>query len=245
MSFLGGDFGSVDGLSALNTGFLSDRAMDDDETAEYIANNYLDTTYLTWGKNREGYLAIGLANEKQWALVTDIVLNTFYDDGSGYIDLGMDKVIEFDDDGYLLAPGGKYCMAVNGVPAAYYYESTQNGVIYGYIPALLNGERVELLVQFVNDKGYITGASTVYDDVEVEAKNIFEINEGDTLVFIADYYTYRNEFVDAYEISEPITVPASGLRVSDVLIEDGTVVYTYRFTDIYSQNYWSESVEVE
>ncbi|MBQ6052325.1 MAG: peptidase C11 [Clostridia bacterium] len=243
-SFLGGDFGSIEGLSGLNTGFLSDRAMTDGETAEYIAKYYLDTTYLTWKENKNGDLAIGLADEKQWELVTDIVLNTFYDDGKGYIDLGTDKVLDFDGDGYLLAPDGKYCMAVNGTPVAFYYDSTQNGVIYGYIPALLNGERVELLVQFVNDKGYITGANTVYDDVEVEAKNIFEINEGDTLVFIADYYTYRNEFVDAYEISDEITVPSSGLTVSDVVIENGTVVYTYRFTDIYSQNYWSEAVEV-
>ena len=243
-SFLGGDFGSIEGLSGLNTGFLSDRAMSDTETAEYIAKNYLNTEYLTWKENRSGKLAMGLEDSSQWSLVTDLVLNTFYDDGKGYIDLGMDNVFDFDDDGYLLAPEGKYCIAVNGTPAAYYYDSTQNGVIYGYIPALLNGERVELLVQFENDIGTVTGASTVYDDVEVEAKNIFEINEGDTIVFIADYYTYRNEFVDAYEISDPVTVPASGLKVTDTELESGTLLYTYRFTDIYNQNHWSEAVEV-
>jgi hypothetical protein len=244
-SFLGGDYGVVDGLSNLNIGFLSDRAMSDDDTVKYISDNYLDTTYLKWKENSEGKLAIGLADEKQWSLVNDIVLNTFYDDGSGYIDMGMDNVVEFDNDGYLLAPEGKYCMAVNGNPVAYYYESTQNGVIYGYIPAILNGEKVELLVQFADDKGVITGANTVYDDVEVEAKNIFEINEGDTLIFTADYYSYKNEFVDAYPISDPITVPASGLTVSDIVLDDGEMVYTYRFTDIYGQNYWTESVVAE
>ena len=71
-----------------------------------------------------------------------------------------------------------------------------------------------------------------------------KINEGDTIVFIADYYTYRNEFVDAYEISDPVTVPASGLKVTDTELESGTLLYTYRFTDIYNQNHWSEAVEV-
>ena len=242
-TFLGGDFGSVEGLSALNVDFLSDRAMSTEDTVQYIADNYLDTTYLTWGYNAKGELALGLKDESQWSLVTDIVLNTFVDDGKGYIDLGMDNVFDFDADGYLLAPAGKYCMAVNGTPVAYYYESTQEGVIYGYIPALLNGERVELLVQFVNDKGVITGASSVYDDIEVEAKNITEINEGDTLEFIADYYSYKNEFVDAYRISDVITVPASGLTVTDIELENADMVYTYRFTDIFNQNYWTESVE--
>ncbi len=244
-SFLGGDYGVVDGLSNLNIDFLSDRAMSVDDTAKYIADNYLDTTYLTWKENKDGKYAIGLASENQWALVNDIVLNTFYDDGSGYIDLGMDNVYEFDSDGYLLAPEGKYCIAVNGIAVAYYYDSTQNGVIHGYIPAILNGEKVELLVEFQNNKGVITGANTVYDDVEVQAKNIFEINEGDTLVFTADYYSYNNEFIDAFEISDAITVPSSGLTVSDIEIENGTIVYAYRFTDIYGQNYWTEAIEID
>ena len=32
----------------------------------------------------------------RWAMVHDLELNVFYDDGEGYIDLGLDNVYEFD-----------------------------------------------------------------------------------------------------------------------------------------------------
>ena len=56
---------------------------------------------------------------------------------------------------------------------AYYHTNTtddgENYTISGYVPALLNDERVELVLVFDNDNpyGYIAGARTVYLDGEL------------------------------------------------------------------------------
>ena len=69
--------------------------------------------------------------------------------------------------------------------------------ISGYVPALLNDERVELVLVFDNENpyGYIVGARTVYVDGETDtqAKGLTELQVGDTLDFICDYYGYDSE----------------------------------------------------
>ena len=247
-SFLSGGYGRVAGLNDDNVGFYSDRTLSPEETASYLADNSFDPTALTWTENKDGDPVIKIS-EKQWELVSELNLNLFYDDGEGYVDLGLDNVFDWDDDGNLLAASDRTWLAVNGQPVAYYHEYTDGegdeAVITGYIPALLNGDKVDLLVEFSpeNPQGRITGARTVYDeDVTLTvAKSLTEIEDGDTLEFLCDYYTYDGEFVDSYLLGDPMTVDGD-LVLSNVDVGEGSVVMTYRFTDIYQQHYWTESL---
>ncbi len=264
-SFLSGDYGMMPGYSSGNTGFMTGRALSEEDTVRYIAENSFDPTYLVWTVNDAGEEVIALP-EEQWALVEGLEYNLFYDDGSGYIDMGMDVVYDFDDHGNLLAPENTW-VAINGQPVAFYHEYSLGAgddlIINGYVPALVNGARVEILLVWQNDEWSITGLRQVYADGETEAvaKAIPGVSGsgdadtaewaeaaaepfwkvGDTIDFIADYYTYSGAYQDSYIIGAPITV-TEDMVISDVLIDDGNLRQSYRFTDIYQQHYWTPAL---
>ena len=255
-AFLGGNVSSVSGLSGANTNFLYGRALSTEDTVAYIENNFFDAGALVWTENDAGETVIRLA-EDQWELVEGLDLNMFYDDGEGYIDLGMDNVFDFDGEGNLLAPTDRTWLAVDGWPVAYYHQYTSGEgdeqVISGYIPALLNGERVELLVVFdaANPHGTITGARTVYvngetetvakSDVfgDVDGEAVAVLQDGDELIFIADAYTYEGGYENSYQISDPVIYDSS-MEISNVDVGEGAVRLTYSFTDLYQQHYWTQ-----
>ena len=242
-TFLGGDFGSIAGLTGSNTGFLSGRALDDQQTLAYLTENSFDGGALTW---RDGVIALP---ESQWAMVQSLHANLFYDDGMGYIDMGMDNVFEFDDYGNLLAPSELTWIAVNDQPVAYYHESTvDDGTSYsilGRIPVLYNGDRAELVVEFTDADPYgsVIGVRRVYKDGETEtvAKTMETVVDGDVIDFVCDYYSYQGEYLDSYMLGEQLIVDGE-LTISDVYVDEEYSRMTYLFTDIYNQQYWSEPV---
>nr|MCR4756357.1 peptidase C11 [Butyrivibrio sp.] len=98
-----------------------------------------------------------------------------------------------------------------------------------------------------NEDGYVAGA--YYDYVEGEtdtvAKNLTEINEGDTIDFLCDYYGYDKQFQDSYYLGEQMTVshPMSEMVINNLPVGDGDVLVTYRFTDQFAQNYWTPTIK--
>lgn len=243
-TFLGGNVGSISGLVPGNTGFLSDRSMSMDDTVAYLSENQFDGNALVWTETADG-MAITLP-EEQWELVQTLHANMFFDDGEGYIDLGLDTVYEFDDAGNLLAPSECTWIAVNDQPVAYYHESTvddgEDYTITGYIPVLHNGVRGELLVVFTDEEPYgeVTGVRTVYTEGETDTipKTMDPVVDGDTLDFICDYYSYEGEYLDSYLLGEQMVVDGD-LVISDVYVDEVAAELTYRFTDIYNQEYWT------
>ena len=249
-AFLQGSGGtSISGLTSGNMGFLSGRSLSLEDTAQYLSENRLDESALVWQMNAEGDPVIALT-EEQWSYVQGLDLNMFYDDGQGYIDLGLDNVFDFDANGALLGVTDGTWLAINGQPVAYYHTNTtddgENYTISGYVPALLNDERVELVLVFDNDNpyGYIAGARTVYSDGETDtqAKGLTELEVGDTLDFICDYYGYDGSYQDSYFLGEQMTVTAD-MEISNVEIGAESVCATYRFTDLYNQHYWTASMQ--
>ncbi len=250
-AFLGGDYSSVGGLTSGNTDFLFDRSITDEDTLQYIKENHIDASALYWTENTDGRPILTMS-EEQWGLVQSLDLNLFYDDGEGYIDLGLDNIYSFDDEGNLVADEGKTWLAINSQIVAYYHldttEDGDNWTITGRVPALLNGERVNLIVVFdnTNPKGYIAGAQIVYEEADddalpVVAKNLTEIRDQDKIDFICDFYSYDGKYQDSYMMGEQMTVDGS-LTISDVTLPDGKVRLTYRLTDIYNQAYWTETI---
>ena len=246
-SFLGGDVSSITGLTGGNTDFLSGRVMNEEEMADYIAENSFDASRLYWQTSSSGEAII--LPESQWSLVQSLHANLFFDDGSGYIDMGMDTVYDFDDQGNLLAPQEMTWIAVNDQPVAYYHESTVDDgshyEILGRIPVLYNGERADLMVRFTDDRPYgtVVGVRKVYKDGETETapKTMDPVAEGDVIDFVCDYYSYDGEYLDSYMLGEQLTVREE-LVISDVYIDEEAANLTYLFTDIYNQHYWSEPV---
>ena len=172
-AFLGGGFDSVAGLTSGNTGFLSDRAMSDEDLAQYLTDHHFPNEALVWEAGADGRPVLRLS-EEQWGLVQSLDLNLFYDDGEGYIDLGLDNVFSFDENGGLLGESDGSWLAVNGQPVAYYHTATvDDGTSYtitGRVPVLHNGSRAELILVFDSDRplGIVAGIQSVYHDGETE-----------------------------------------------------------------------------
>ena len=244
-SFLGGDVSSIAGLTGGNTGFLSNKAMSDEDTVQYLTDNRFPAEALNWEEGTDGGLVLRLT-EDQWGLVQGLELNLFYDDGEGYIDLGLDNVYDFDDAGGLLGPAEASWLAIEGQPVAYYHTATvDDGVNYtitGYVPVLLNGQRAELTLVFDNTDpdGAVVGVQTVYVSGETEtvSKSRSALAPGDVLEFLCDYYGYNGEYQDSFLLGDPVTVGDAPLTITNVPLE-GIVRTSYRFTDQFNQHYWS------
>ena len=246
-SFLGGGLGSIYGLDSSNSDFFG-RSLPTEATVQYLQDNHFDPNSLVWTENSRGEQVIMLS-EQQWALVEDVDLSMYYDTGKGYVDLGLDNTFAFDENGDLLAPGDRTWLAINGQPVAYYHDTTfgegEELVITGHVPAMLNGERVELLILFdaANPRGTITGARTVYTGGETDtvAKNMTELEAGDRLEFICDFYDYSGSYENSYFLGEPMTVTET-MEISNVDVGEGAVSLMYRFTDLYQQHYWTPAL---
>ena len=237
----------IEGLSASNTDFLQDRDLGDADIASYVSAHQFDGSALTWEKNAEGNSCIHL-EDGQWELVHSVDLQMYLDDGSGYLDLGRDTLFSLDEEGNFVADVDGTWLSVNGQPVAYYHTDTvEEGkdkyTITGYIPALLNGQRVKLIVIFddENPYGYFAGAQLEYDEdteTETQPRGLLDISVGDTLDFLCDYYSYDGTFQDAYFLGEQMIV-TDNMEISNTGL-GGDYMATYRFTDIYNQQYWSE-----
>lgn len=227
--------------------FVAERSMPVEDTALYITENQFNSNYLRW-ENVNGVPTISLP-EEQWALVTNLEMNMFYDDGEGYIDLGCDNVFDLDENGNLIAESEPTWLAINGQPVSYYHTSTaeyENGnyTISGYIPVYLNNERAKLLVEFNQDEPYgiILGAQLDYRNNETDTlAKLEELVEGDILDFVCDYYDYNGNYTDSYYLGDSMVVE-SVMELSNVRIGKGAMV-TYKFTDIYANDFWTPVVE--
>ena len=252
-SFLSSDFSSVSGLTTSSGAFIG-KSLDVEKAANYIAEHKFDSSALFWSANDAGEDVIKLS-EDQWGMVQDLALNVFYDDGEGYVDLGLDNIFDFDEEGNLKAQSDKTWISIDGQVVAYYVIDVQGTedsyAITGRVPCYINDVRSNLILVFdsENEDGYIAGACYDYVDGETEtiAKNTTELNEGDVIDFVCDYYGYDKTYQDSYYLGEPMTVKGSmaDMKISNTYLGDGKALITYRFTDIYGQDYWSQAFELD
>ena len=243
---LGPLLGGSGGLSELTGGASSffGRGLDKESAAAYIAENQLDQTKLTWAKDGGSYVMT--LDDDEWALIHDLKLNVFYDDGDGYIDLGLDNIYEFTDDGALVGEYDGAWLAINDRAVAFYCDDVSGSDEFysmsGRVPILLNGERAELLVVFdsTNESGYVAGVRRVYVDGETKtvAKALDTLAVGDVIDFVCDFYTYDGKYEDSYKFGDQIVYDGE-LTVSDVRVDRAKCSAMYMFTDIYEKEYFS------
>ena len=237
----------ISGLSDSNTDFFSGRELGVEEQAQYISENQFDASLLSWEVASDGSYYMPISQD-QWSLVHSVELCMYYDDGTGYLDLGQDNLFEIDDDGNLIADTDFAWLSINGQPVAYHHLDTiEDGDEYtmtGYVPAMLNGEKVKLIIIHDSDNpnGYIAGAEPFYseDVTETVSRGLIDLEEGDTLDFLCDFYSYDEEFQDSYYLGEQMTVTDDMTISYTYLGED--CIEAYMITDIYDQTYWTPVV---
>ena len=223
--------------------------LDVNHAADYYSHNYLDADKLVWTENNGSYTMS--IDKDQWAIIHSIDKNVFLDDGSGFIDLGLDELFEYDNEKRVLTGNMlKTWVGINGQLVAYYHTDTLKDAVtgeylyYGYIPALLNGERVKLQVIFGADGvGTVIGATPAYVNQETDtvAKNMTELVDGDKIDFICDYYTYEGSYENTYMMGTQVTYSGT-MKVTDYEITGQQATITYRFTDMYNKTYWTNAI---
>ena len=247
-SFLGGgtvssslsSLGGLGDLASLAGTFLS-RNLDVDLATETISENQLDTSDFAWRKVNGNYQMT--LSESQWSQIQSLELNLFYDDGEGYIDMGLDNVYTITDEGALVSEFGGTWLAIDNQPVPYYHENTFKDTTTGRVPVLLNGKRANLIIVFdaEHPEGYIAGARMDYRDGETEtvAKAMDSLKNGDRIEFVCDYYTYEGEYQDSYLMGDVLIYNGSH-QISDVYVpEPENCSATYLMTDIYDNEYWT------
>jgi hypothetical protein len=240
-----GDMVSQILMGVLSSTLSGGRELDTERASAYLTENQFDSAQLVW----TGDAPQIRLSEEQWELVNDIALSVFYDDGAGYIDMGLDNTFEFTDDGALKDEYDGTWLAIDDQPVPYYHLADvydgDNYAISGYVPCLVNGTRAELLLMFdnANPYGYIAGYRAVYTGGETDtvAKNVSELTEGDRIDFVCDYYAYDGAYQDSYLFGEQWSYHEDA-QISNVYIDADRVDATYRFTDIYGQNYWTPAI---
>ena len=245
----GGSYGSgsMDAITDLLGLFLRSspetaRELDADSTALYIADNTLDGAALVFS-SENGKPVLRLSAQ-QWSLVCDLDLNLFYDDGQGYIDLGLDNVFTEDGKGGLIGDDSGAWIALNGQIVAYYREATSGGETWGYIPVLLDGDRAELVTLWDEVNGFrVVGARRVYKDGETDtvakAESLENISTSSVVEPVCDYYTYAGEYQDSFRFGNPISCE-NGLKITELIIDQPqNLRCMYRLTDIYQQVWWT------
>ena len=233
----GGGGGSTGSILDLFTG----RSMTADNAAEYIMENHFDAADLVWQNGR-----IELT-QNDWDNTVSVVKNVFVDNGNGYIDLGCDE--QYTAEGNTLVDDfeGTW-LSLDGNVMPYYSLGTveydnDEFVMYGYAPAILNGKRVNLMIEFINgEDGCIAGAQYVYDDGEdgTQAKMMLAVGKGDRIQFVCDYYDYDGNFRNDYKVGDEFTLGDTYV-LGDARFKKNFRV-TYCFTDYYQQKYWTPAV---
>lgn len=266
-SLLGGAYsaeetagGSVDTVASLLQLFLSDRSLvTGDKDSSWVDADLVERSAAYYAENNAGFANLTLAekngalvlqlSESQWEQVVTLEQNVFLDDGEGFIDLGLDNIMEYDDDGDLLMTYDGTWMSLNGQIVAYYLIGEdwidEAYTIVGRVPALLNGTRVNLILEFTNDHPYgeLLGAQTDYEAATTEAvmKGLLPINAGDKLDFICDFYNYDGTFEDSYFLGEQM-IAGSSWSIGNAYVGNDNWQMCYRLTDIYGGKYWTPAV---
>jgi hypothetical protein len=254
--------GSTDTVTQLLELFLSNKSVvTGDKDSSWVNEDLVRGSIANYQANNAGFANLMLTykgetptlvlTEEQWSSVVTLEQNVYVDDGTGYIDLGLDNIADYDADNDLIMAYDGTWMSLNGQIVAYYLVSEDqvddNYTIVGRVPALLNGTRVNIILEFTNDNpnGVVLGAQYDYaaTDTATVMKGLVEIVSGDKIDFLCDYYNYDGTFNDAFYLGEQMTATGSW-EIGNAPLGDGVNWdMAYRITDLYGGQYWTPTVK--
>ena len=254
--------GSADTVTQLLDLFLSNRSVvTGDKDSSWVDEDLVRSSLSSYQANNAGFANLMLTykgdvptlvlTEEQWSSVVTLEQNVYLDDGGGYIDLGLDNVADYDADNDLIMAYDGTWMSLNGQIVSYYLVSEdqvdESYTILGRIPAMLNGTRVNIILEFTNENPYgaVLGAQYDYEAnaTETVMKGLVEIKAGDEIDFLCDYYNYDGTFNDAFYLGERMTATGNW-EIGNAPLGDGVNwEMTYRITDLYGGQYWTPTVK--
>ncbi len=214
------------------------------ENEEYYEDNQYENLVITdFGE----YYALELTTE-DWEIINSITCEVLYDDGEGYIDLGSDDYFETTENGDLIVSFDGTWISLDGYIVPFYVLESTETHIKARVPAYLNDEMVDLIVVWddKNPEGAVIGARPVsdYGDTTIETRRLIELEQGDKIEFLFDYYTYNLEYDDTYIIGEPMIVEDTDISVEYSEVGDGEFYVYYKITDIYNNEYYTEAIVI-
>ena len=242
-SLLGGYFGGGSGGS---TGSILDlftgRSLTAETTADYIQENHFDPSCLQWQDGRISF------SDENWNNLLSIRKNMFFDDGEGFINMGFDTLVSLEGHDLVYEFDGTW-LSIDKQPVAYYLigsiEQEECYAEVGYVPAIVNDIRANLIIVFdqENPYGYIAGAIPVYvnGETDTQAKNLVGIGKGDRIQFVCDYYDYKGNYKESYKLGDPIIL-GDETEIANTAVNEEKCRLTYCLTDIYQQQYWTPVV---
>ena len=245
--------------------FMNDSSVyNADDAASYVADNQFDPSKLVWTDAGDGTHVLDMSKE-DWALIQNLQVNMFVDDGEGYVDMGLDNLYYFTEDGKLIGETDNTWFAIDGQPVAFYYEDTTetddgDSIVQARVPAFVDGVKCNLIIIFDSEHpdGYMAGARYDYSEEEASfgsddtgasagsllmpvAKGVTEIKNGAKIDFVCDYYDYDGNYQDSYYLGEQITYK-DDLVLSYENVGANSKV-SYLLTDIYNSEYWTPSID--
>ena len=222
-------------LDWVDTGLVASKALD-------IAENRLDPARITI-TDKNGVPTLVLT-DAEWGLIETAALNIFVDDGQGFIDLGYDNYLEYDQNDDLILGFDGTWLCLDGHVAAFYMTEAGEDGTYGRIPAKItrNGEEMLMnIMVFIDQDGdaEVLGADPLYaGETETQAKGSIPLEKGDKIQLLCDYYTYDNAYEGSYTLGKAFTA-GSSIIVDYRAISNDDVSVSYRLTDIYGNVYWT------
>ena len=204
-----------------------------------------------------GYLAE--LPEKTWASIVDCKTEAYINTDDGLIYLGQEHFDAKDEQGHPLVVPSENWAHVGGHLVFYEAENpveTEEGVVYkGVVKARLNKtEDITLKIEWepmtAENEGMLTGKVVGYtlDNDRVPffmRKGLMQLETGDTLEFLFDYYDQQGDFVKTAPYGDKLTIIAEdAIAVTDApLDKDLDIEYYGILTDVYQREFLTEMIK--
>ena len=201
--------------------------------------------------------------ENTWDIVTDcqtMVWQQTEDGPEGAVRryLGCDYIGDDDENGHPLITADNYWVHVNGQLACYITDQIlvvdEDTIYTGRIPARLNdSEDIYLLVTWdpldddedLLETGHITGYISMDDTAVLEDKGASELQAGDTIQLLFDYYDAEGRLVATEPAGDKIRVSRqSRLNVADQAMSNCVIEYAGSLEDVYQRRLLTEYISL-
>ena len=198
------------------------------------------------------------ADGKQWKLIQKVELSMFYDDGSGYIDLGLDNLYSLIKTAIRRRKMGRHVVCLKRpdcpITSATAVSDGNNYSITGRIPALLDGNQlVNIILRFTNeDPTARSSASARFTAATLRQRFSERSRRSTTLpgrrnarLHLRLLWQLRRYLVnDKLCFGSQMTLSASEkITVSNVAVSGTDACNaTYRLTDVYNNYFWTPSL---
>ncbi len=222
-------------LEVLNTGSTQ---YTDEEKA-----GFFDPSLLIWDDKK-----IKLS-EEDWLKITAIYVNEYFDDGKGYIELGYDAQFTFKDSTLFADYDGTW-LSLNRNPMAFYYlgykEDKEHYLIRGYTPAVHNGIRTNIIIDFTDEtpEGYLAGtvdSLSGKDMINLATSEMGKVMTGDSVQLVCKYISYNGSITETKLGKEIILEDVTKLANTPIL--GPGIRVTFCIVDERGNRYWTPLIE--